>query len=98
MEIRIAFGRKNQHSLRTRNQNLETQVRVLTEALEKSNEDNEGLRDQLKEALADRIAKGHRLKAVDMMQGRLQLVPTETENRFKIEPVQKVEAIVSEEG
>ena len=84
LKIHLGFGRSGQHSLRVQNRNLETQVQALTTALEAANEQNQELREQLTAALSDRIEKGRRLRAADLMQGRLQLVPTEQDNRFKI--------------
>ena len=66
IKISVGWGRKGQHSLRTRNQELETQVGALTTALAAEQAENEELREQLKEALVERIKKGHRMNSVGL--------------------------------
>lgn len=86
LKITVGFGRKGQHSMRVRNQHLETQVEALTTALEASNAENGELREQLKEALSERVAKGHRMtsQGLRLVQGPVVRAVEGTPGRFQI--------------
>jgi hypothetical protein len=86
IKISIGFGRRGQHSMRVQNQNLETQVQVLTGALTKVNEENKELKEQLSEALRERVAKGHRMtsQGLRLVKGPVVRAVEGVPNRYQI--------------
>lgn len=90
MEIKIklgGWGRKGQHSAQEVNRNLEVQVQALTEALRREKEESAELKEQLAEALRDRIAKGRRLNSVEAVQKVVPIKPMSVVNNGEPVPV-----------
>lgn len=62
MKITFEFGRRGQHSVRKQNELLLATVETLTEQLVAAKVELADTREQLNDALADRLARGHQMR------------------------------------
>lgn len=77
MRLTLEFGRRGQHSVRKQNEMLMATIEVLTEKLHETQDELVDTKAQLREALSDRVARGHQmrqgLRVVQGGQARFQL-------------------------
>ena len=77
MKISFEFGRRGQHSVRKQNEMLLMTIEVLTEKLRTEQEARLEIESQLRDALSDRVARGHQmrqgLQVINGGQARFQL-------------------------
>lgn len=70
MKITFEFGRKGQHSVRKQNEMLLVTVQELAKQLSEERAGHATTKEQLRDALNDRVVKGHQMrKALTVING-----------------------------
>lgn len=77
MKFTFEFGRRGQHSARKQNETLLLALEAMAQKLTEEQQAHEETKQQLREALSDRVARGHQmrqgLRVVSGGQARFQL-------------------------
>ena len=62
MKFTFEFGRRGQHSVRKQNEALLLAMEAMAQKLTEEQQAHEETRKQLREALEDRLSRGHRMR------------------------------------